>query len=300
VDTTAPSIAPTVTPGVFAPNGDDALETATLAWTSSETASGTARIYKGTTLVRSWTIDRLARWSVAWGGKAKDGTPVADGAYTFKVSVRDAAGNRQTASARVVVDRTARSLRWAGPFYPQDGDALRATSRVSFELARAASTSLRLYDVRGTLVRTVWTARDQGAGKRGWTWDGRLPDGRWAPQGVYTARLTVTSNLGTVELARPVRAAAFAITPSAARLKPGQTLAITIRTVEPLASRPVVRFTQPGRSAVSVTATRLDNGTYRATFTVRTGGSGTATIKVTGTDTGGRSNSTTTTVRIDS
>jgi hypothetical protein len=298
VDTTAPSISPSVTPGVFAPNGDGALESATLAWTGSEPASGTARIYKGTTLVRSWTIERLARWSAAWTGRRKDGTPVADGAYTFKVDVRDPAGNRRTERAKVVVDRTASSLRWTGAFYPQDGDALRPTSRVTFDLARPATTALRLYDERGTLVRTAWTAKEQRAGERGWTWDGRLADGAWAPQGVYAARLTVTSAFGSVELTRPVRAAAFAITPSAARLAPGQVLTVTIRSVEALGSRPVVRFSQSGRAAVAMTATKLASGAYRALFTVRPGGSGTAAIKVTGTDAGGRVNVASVTVEV--
>jgi spore germination protein YaaH/flagellar hook assembly protein FlgD len=300
VDTTSPAVTKAVTPGVFSPNGDGALESATLAWTASEAASGTARIYKGTTLVRSWAIEDVASWSVAWTGRRKDGRPVADGAYAFKVDLRDKAGNRRTSTARVVVDRTASRLRWAGAFFPQDGDALRATSRVTFDLARAATTSLRLYDARGALVRTAWRGREQRAGERGWTWDGRLPDGSWAPQGMYTARLTVTSSLGTVELARPVRAAAFAIAPSATSVKPGQALTVTIRTVEPLRSRPVVRFTQPGRSAVSVTAVKLASGAYRATFTVRSGGSGTATIKIMGIDTGGFPNSTTATVRVAS
>jgi spore germination protein YaaH/flagellar hook assembly protein FlgD len=298
VDTTPPSITPSVSPDVFAPNGDGELETSTLAWTGNEAASGTARIYKGTTLVRSWTIERLARWSVTWNGRRSDGTAVPDGAYAFKVDVRDPAGNQRRVSAKVVVDRTASSLRWAGAFYPQDSDALRSTSKLTWTLKRDAVTTLRIHDARGRLVRTAWTGKVQRAGNRGWTWDGRLQDGSLAPQGDYTARLTVTSSLGSVELRRDVLAGAFAIRPSATRLKPGQTLTVTVRTVEPLSGRPVVRFTQVGRPGVSVTAVKLPSGAYRASFTVRTGGSGTATIKVTGTDTGGRANSRSITVQV--
>ncbi len=300
VDTTAPTIAPTVSPGVFAPNGDGALDTATLAWSSTEKATGVARIYKGTTIVRSWAVDGLTSWSGNWNGRTRSGAAVADGRYTFKVAVRDAAGNRRTVTAPVTVDRTASTLRWSGSFHPQDGDALLAKSQLSWRLSRAATTKLRLYDARGALVRTVWTGKDQRAGDRRWTWDGRLADGAWAPQGVYTARLTVTSTIGTVELARSVRAAAFAISPSAATVKAGQTLTVTIRSVEPLAGRPVVRFAQPGRNAVTVTATKLASGAYRATFTIRTGPAGTATVKVTGKDTAGNPNSTTTTVAVAS
>jgi len=62
----------------------------------------------------------------------------------------------------------------------------------------------------------------------------------------------------------------------------------------------VVRFAQPGRNAVTVTATKLASGAYRATFTIRTGTAGTATVKVTGKDTAGNTNSTTTTVAVAS
>ena len=54
-----------------------------------------------------------------------------------------------------------------------------------------------------------------------WTWNGKLAGGAFAPQGRYDARLTVNSALGTVVLARTVWAGAFAVTPSATRVKPG-------------------------------------------------------------------------------
>ena len=68
-------------------------------------------------------------------------------------------------------------------------------------------------------------------------------------------------------------AGAFVVTPNATRVGPGDTLTIRFSTVEPLSTRPVVAFRQPGRTAVKVTATRLDNGTYRASFRVAAGGS---------------------------
>ena len=89
------------------------------------------------------------------------------------------------------MDRTAGFLRWSGSFFPQDGDALAATARLTWRLTRAATTTLALYDASGGLVRTVWTNRSQAAGTRTWTWDGRLADGTYAPQGAYTAMLTV-------------------------------------------------------------------------------------------------------------
>jgi flagellar hook assembly protein FlgD len=293
VDTAGPAFAPAATPKIFSPNADGTADTTALGWASNERATGTARIWKGSTLIRSWTFTSVASWSAAWNGRTAGGTPVKDGTYTFKVSGRDAAGNARSVSMPVVVDRTASTLRWSSNLFPHDGDALRPTAALTWRLTRSATTTLRLFDARGTLVRTVWSGRDQVAGTRGWTWDGRAADGTLVPQGRYTARLTVTSTLGTQELARAVWAAAFAITPSATTVRAGQTLTVRIVTIEPLSTRPVVTFTQPGRAGVNVTATRLADGSYRATFRVAAGGAGAGSVRVSATDTGGRANATT-------
>jgi hypothetical protein len=204
--------------------------------------------------------------------------------------VKDAAGNARTVSTPVVVDRTAGFLGWSGAFFPQDGDALRQTAAVSWRQVRTATTSLAIVDVTGRLVRQAWTGRSLGAGTHSWAWNGRRADGTYAPQGRYVARLTVTSSLGTLTLERGVWATGFVITPSAASVAPGQTLTVTVASVEPLAAAPRVTFTQPGRSGVTVTATRLADGRYRASFRVAAGTAGQGSIRVTGRDSGGQVN----------
>ncbi|HYO42245.1 MAG TPA: glycosyl hydrolase family 18 protein [Candidatus Limnocylindrales bacterium] len=292
VDTVGPAIAPSVSPGRFSPDGDGAADTTVLRWTANEKATGTARIWKGTTLIRSWSVTALTAWSVTWNGRTARGTLVKDGRYTLKVSGRDAAGNARTAAIPVVVDRTVGGLRWSSNLFPQDGDALRPSAALTWRLSRSATTTLRVFDADGTLVRTAWTGRVLASGARGWRWDGRKADGTLVPQGRYTASLTVTSSLGTQELARSVWAAGFAITPSATTVRAGQTLTVRISTVEPLATRPVVTFVQPGRAGVKVTATRLADGTYRATFRVAAGSAGSAGVRVSATDIGGHANTT--------
>jgi spore germination protein YaaH/flagellar hook assembly protein FlgD len=293
VDTAGPKIAPKATPSTFSPNGDGAADTTALSWSANEKGSGTARIYKGTTLVRSWTITSRSTWSVTWNGRKASGTAVSDGRYTFKVTLKDAAGNRRSASTPVIVDRTARGLRWSRNFFAQDGDTIRPTAALGWRLTRSATTTLGLYDAGGTLVRTVWSGRAQAAGTRTWTWNGRLADGTLVPQGRYLARLTVRSGLGTQVLERPVWAAGFAVTPSATKVVPGKSLTVRFVSIEPLSSRPTVTFKQPGRSAVKVAATRLADGSYKATFTVRTGPAGAGSVKVAATDAEGGANSTT-------
>ncbi len=300
VDTTRPTVTPVATPAKFSPDGDGATDRTRLSFTSDERVSGTARIWKGTTLVRSWTLTSVSSWAASWDGRNASGRRVPDGRYTFKVAARDAGGNRRTVSTPIVVDRTASYLRWSGSFFPQDGDKLRPKAVLSWKLAREATTTLRLLDVGGSPVRTVWTGRAQAAGSRSWTWDGRLADGTYVPQGRYVAELTATSSLGTTVLRRSVWASGFAATLSAATVTPGQKLSIAFRTVEPLSTRPRVTLTQPGRSGVTVIATRLADGSYRAVFTVQSGDAGPGSVRISARDTSGRRNTTMLAIRVAS
>jgi spore germination protein YaaH len=298
VDTTAPTIVPTATPAIFSPNGDGAFESSRLAWTSSELISGTARIYHGTTLIRSWSFAKVPAGGVTWTGTNAAGTPVGDGTYWYRITGRDAAGNLTTSSAKVVVDRTLSRLRWSTSlFFPQDRDALARTSRATFSLARAAKVSIGIYQ-GSTNVRTIWTNRALLAGSYGWTWDGRNAAGALVPVGRYTMRVVATTKLGMSVLNRTVIADGFGVILSAATLSAGQTLTITLRTAEPLSARPNVRFSQTGKTAVTKAATSLGGGRYRVSFTILAGGAGPAGIRIVGHDTSGGINATYATVSV--
>jgi spore germination protein YaaH/flagellar hook assembly protein FlgD len=298
VDTTSPTIAATATPALFSPNGDGAFETSRLAWTSSEPITGTARIYHGTTLIRSWTISKVAAGGVTWNGTNASGIPVGDGTYTYRITGKDAAGNPATSSVRVVVDRTLSWLRWSSSlFFPQDGDLLARTSRASFRLSRAATVSIGIY--HGTTnVRTIWTNRALAAGKHGWTWDGRNAAGVLVPRGHYAMRVVATTSLGVSILNRTVIADGFAVTLSASTVSAGQTLTVTVKTAEPLSANPTIRFSQTGKTAVTKKTTSLGGGRYRVSFTVLAGGSGPAAIRVIGHDTSGGINASYATVAV--
>ena len=139
-------------------------------------------------------------------------------------------------------------------------------------------------------MRTVWSGKVLAAGTRSWTWDGRLANGTYAPQGLYTARLVVQSSLSTQGLSQSVWAAAFAVRPSATTVKAGQTLTLAFSSIEGVSGLPRVAFTQPGRAAVTVTATRLANGSFRASFKVASGSAGTASVKISAKDSKGGTN----------
>jgi flagellar hook assembly protein FlgD len=297
-DTTSPTIKPTTTPAIFSPNGDGAFDTSRLSWTSSEPISGTARIYHGTTLIRSWTISKAAAGGVTWNGTNASGARVGDGTYAYRVSGRDAAGNLATTSARVVVDRTLSRLRWSSSlFFPQDGDRLARASRASFSLARAAKVSMGIYH-GSTNVRTIWTNRALVAGSYGWTWDGRNAAGALVPRGRYTIRVVATTSLGVSVLNRTVIADGFGVILSAATVAGGQTLTVTVRTAEPLTAAPNVRFSQTGKTAVTKKTVSLGGGRYRVSFGVLAGDAGRAALRVVGHDTSGGINASYATVTV--
>ena len=300
VDTKAPVVRPATSRSAFSPNRDGSLDTTVLSSTTNEPATGTARVYRGSTLVRSWKITDTTSWRATWNGLRADGSRAPDGVYTLRVRVTDAGGNKGTASKRVVVDRTLTSLAWSADFFPQDRDALAATSTLSFKLARGAKTTLRLYDAAGRLVRTAWAGRSLADGTRSWKWTGFDGTGAQVPQGMYTAKLRVTSPWATLEYRATVRAAAFTVVPDRATVRPGQTLTVRFRSTERLSTTPRVTFTQPGRAGVTVSARRLSDGTWKASFAVRSGSAGTGSVKVTATDSGGRVNLTKVPIRVRS
>ena len=290
-DTVAPGVAASLDPTLISPNGDGAADSTVDRWTSTERVSGWVSVRHGTTLVRRWAVSGVTGGAVRWTGLDAAGRPVGDGHYFMRVDVLDVAGNRTVVDRAVIVDRTAGFLRWSSSMFdPQDGDRLLPTSRVTFRLIRSATTTLVIVDGSGHVVRTPWTNRSQAAGAWGWTWNGKLANGAWAPVGRYAALLTVVSRYGTATLGRSVFAGAFVVTPSSTTLRAGQTLTVTIRSVEPLATRPVVTFTQPGHSAVAKTATVLSTGLFRVSFTVAAGGTGSALVYIRARDSAGGTN----------
>ena len=288
-DITPPSIGVSAAPTSFSPNGDGAFDTTRLSWTSSERITGTARLARGTTVIRSWAIGNVAAGAILWTGTDAAGRRVPDGRYTYRVAGRDTAGNATARSIAVVVDRTLSTLRWSPTlFYPQDGDALAATSKATFSLTRTATVDLAVYQ-GATLIRTVLTNRLLGAGLHPWTWNGRNAAGAFVPPGRYTLRVAATTALGTSILTRTVIVDAFAMALSTT-VRTGQTLTVTFATAEPLRANPTVSFAQNGRAAVTKTTTSLGGGRYRVSFTVATGGVGPALVRIRGRDTSGGTN----------
>ena len=135
-------------------------------------------------------------------GAIERGRTLRDGTYRVTAKVTDAAGNRSTLSGTVRIDRTAGFLRPApGLFFPQDNDSLARATKVSFKLRGRATTTLRVIDATGAVVRTAWKGRVRPAGTTAWTWDGRDGSGAMLPRGEYRLELVATAG-GTTQIVR--------------------------------------------------------------------------------------------------
>jgi spore germination protein YaaH/flagellar hook assembly protein FlgD len=288
LQTAGPQLAASVDPAAIAPDGDGVADRATIRWTTDVPVTGAIRVLRGTATVRAWPVASATSGTVRWDGTDAKGRAVAEGRYTVLVDVASAAGDPAAVEAAIAVDRTVRSFTATPPrFAPADGDALAPTTRITYTLARPATTRLAIVDTGGAEVRVVWDGKAQPVGQVGWTWDGRI-GGVYAADGVYTLALRATSGAGTIELRRTVPLGAFEIRLSAPTLAPGEALTVTATAAEPLRAAPSITLTQAGLPAVKKIAAAAGAGRWTATFTVAAGGAGTATITVAGRDAAGR------------
>jgi spore germination protein YaaH/flagellar hook assembly protein FlgD len=290
VDATPPALTVATAATAISPDGDGVADTVRLRWTSAEPTRGTLRVLRGKAVIRSWPVDGISG-AVTWNGRDAAGRTVPDGRYTVVVSAADALANRATARVPLVVDRTVGALRWdRAAFSPQDGDRILPTATVAVRVARAARLTLRVLDAAGTEVRAAWRDRSFPAGTAAWRWDGRAADGAWAPPGRYVAELTAIGPYGTTVLRRSIAAAAFVATPSTETPAAGTVLAVTFRSIEPLAAPPTAAFRQAGGEAVRMSVVRLTGDSWRATATIADGAPGPATVTLLGRDTAGGRN----------
>ena len=97
VDDTPAALAASAAPVSFSPNGDGAGDSSRLGWSASERITGSARVYRGTTLIRSWTVAAATAGAVRWTGTDAAGRAVPDGRYLSgsRVATRQATSRRR-------------------------------------------------------------------------------------------------------------------------------------------------------------------------------------------------------------
>jgi hypothetical protein len=133
-------------------------------------------------------ITQAGRYCLAvWRNDPAD----ADVFETARASITITAGT--LAADGTLPSRTGLQSAWPNPV--SDRTTLR------FDLARDGVVALELYDVRGSLVRTL--AREAfSAGRHEASWDGRDDRGNLLPPGLYLARLNVDGETSTLKLTR--------------------------------------------------------------------------------------------------
>jgi hypothetical protein len=85
---------------------------------------------------------------------------------------------------------------------------------------------------------------------------------------------------------------AFSVVASTATPRRGSKLTITATSAEPISGSARLYVTQPGRSTYILTMTRVDSRTFRITFTLKSGSTGTLRLKVWAKDYDGRTQAT--------
>ena len=286
VTTAAPVSAPVLTP-----NGDTSGESTSWAITSSEdgTAQAIVRNVDGD-VVR--TVDGiLAPGGVrlAWNGRDADGAPVPDGAYTVDLVTIDPAGNPSEPVTRDVAVYTGLGFLGASSavFLPQDGDALAATTDLSFTLSAPATVDWTVVNAAGAVVRTIATGEAREAGVATFTWDGRDDAGAMVPRGTYRSVVKATDGTLISTQALAITADAFRIAVSDTTPARRQRITVSVVSAEGLSAAPRLRIAQPGIAAWTVTMTRTATGSWKAVITLKSSNAGTLRLRVSGVDTNG-------------
>lgn len=206
LDTSAPKAEVSVAPPLFSPNGDGRKDELKIAQTATpgdewkggiQTAAGKP--------VRSWTWKGNLE-SVVWDGKDDEGNPVPDGKYRYVLTSEDAAGNRFEYKAEgIAVDTRAVQVfvtASAAGFSPNaDGryDEMRFTPIINVRDG-VESWKLAMTDSSGT-ARKTFSGTSLSSLPKEIVWDGKGDKGA-APQGTYTAVLTVAYAKGDAPMAK--------------------------------------------------------------------------------------------------
>ena len=300
VDTVAPTLlsvpaaaAVPAAPRVFTPNGDGTSDTLPIGYGISEAGSLAMTVRSAAGIaVRTATINVAAgARTVTWDGRDDAGAYVPEGTYEVELRPRDLAGNvgQPIASAGLALTSVRSFAVTPGIFFPADGDGLAPSVRASFALTSAAVVDWTLTGPDGSLVATPWSAQPTVPGSYSWTWTGQDAAGANVKEGLYRTTITSTTDAGVVTYRGSFWVGAFRMTPSKATLTRGKKVTVTILTAEPLLRNPSLTITQPGAAPYVLSTTRVTSTAYRATFTVRSGSTGSARLKAYGIDVNGQS-----------
>jgi hypothetical protein len=186
------------TPSVITPNADGTDDAMTVSFTLGTAAIVTAQVLDGggAPLLTLLNEQRSAgNNTFGWGAHV-----LPDGRYRMVVTARSGT-KAVTKSADVVVDRTLAALQAVPTVISPNGDGFNDATTLSFMLAQ--NVPVRLDIVQAGIVVGSPFQGQLGIGPQTLVWDG---SGFGAPlfDGTYLATITVTDQLGDVQLSRPI------------------------------------------------------------------------------------------------
>jgi len=201
VDTKAPEVTPSAEDRNFSPDGNGYDDLLSMAWSATSLSHGTVRILDmAGTSRRLWKVTDATRWSAEWNGKDDHGKRLANGTYTFRVNVRDRAGNLRIVDTAVLLDDTIKVGKWSpSSFDPKAHEK----SKLTLTLRRSAAVSATVY-LGSTKVRTIWSKKALPAGTTTWSWTGKTASGVYVKPGRYRIVLDATSKYGRTRVTRYV------------------------------------------------------------------------------------------------
>ena len=301
VDTTPPALSDVAQAADelpwFSPNGDGSRDMFGIKASTNESGKVEVGVRNdGGDLIRTFSATVSAgAFSIPWDGRDNGGAVVPDGTYDIRLVPVDGVANRgtsETISVRSIAllgaVKTSRTV-----FYPQDRDSLGSTAVLSFAIKRQATVTWTIRNAAGDVVETRLADQVRNAGTHSFTFNGRTLGGVLLPAGKYSSHVTATDGVFTVSQGVGFEMNAFAITSSTSTPKRGRSITITAKPAEALGGSVSMSIFQPGKLAWTVKMTKLSSGSYRATVTLKTGGSaGTLKVSVQARDAKGNLNKT--------
>jgi flagellar hook assembly protein FlgD len=194
-------------PTAITPNGDWSGEQTEVSFRVSRPATLEVRVVNASSgvLVRTLLASGArpaGAFALVWKGGDGTGAFVPDGLYRIEVSA-EAEVEQITRSVTVVVDKTLGGVSAVPTALSPNGDGVRESLRVGFELTRQATVRVQIRR-KGKVVRTVLSG-SLAAGAYAANWDGKRADGGPVGQGPASAVVLATTSLGERVLSRPVR-----------------------------------------------------------------------------------------------
>ncbi len=240
------------TPNVITPNADGSADSATVSFTLGTAAKVTAQVLDtdGAPLLTLLNEQRLAgNNSFEWGASV-----LPDGRYRLVVTATALSGAKSVSkSVDIVVDRTLAALDAEPRTISPNGDGVADTTTFSFMLAQNVPVRLDI-EQNAAVVATAFEGQ-LGIGPHTLTWDG-TSNGAPLPDGNYVAVVTVTDQLGDVQLSLP----------------------LTIDTTAPvltIVNAQTLKFTLDEPATVTILVNqkkRIVHGEGKGTFTIATQG----------------------------